>query len=692
MEESLLEDVDIDPKLLESLTPSEKMEAISAAKAAKRAEERAAERQALERKKEERKRLERSKKEALSQLGLVEELGLKRTINIQDKERPSQVKFVSKRQRNTACNTASVQNALQIDPPEQPKITAQFSKRVEDNDVGMSQAEIAEIKKSYLGRDATLTEAEAQKERQQQLALKRKKRKEKKQVFKFQWDDSEDTLGGKRAAAVDPLYVDLNQLISVAKTSDRIGKRDIGTRHSMESVSDKPLERMTSRDWRIVRENFDIRVRGGRAPPPLRKFREAPLHPALFHAIEHTLKFKEPSPIQRQAIPIGLQRRDLIGIAETGSGKTLAFGIPLCNFILNLPSSILKSVAEHGPLALVMAPTRELALQIDVEFQKLLSDQVQVKTLPVVGGQSIQSQAQQLSSGVHIVVGTPGRINECLEMAYLVLNQCSYIVLDEADRMIDLGFAPQIENILENMGGSLKSQNEQEAYKQEVLDMKHGVLPKHRLTAMFSATMPPEVERMAKDYLRHPAIVSIGDADSSKNTRIAQNILYLSSPAQKEKTLRELLSKSTEGDKIIVFVNEKKHAEGVARTVEHSGKRCVVLHGGKSQEQREENLASFRRGGVVLVATDVAGRGLDIPDVSHVINYDLPSRSIDSYCHRIGRTGRAGKLGTATSFLTDEDEGIMAPLLAYLQSTNAPVPDKLARHPAAVGNANGPMY
>jgi ATP-dependent RNA helicase DDX23/PRP28 len=201
---------------------------------------------------------------------------------------------------------------------------------------------------------------------------------------------------------------------------------------------------------------------------------------------------------------------------------------------------------------------------------------------------------------------------------------------------------------------------------------------------MFSATMPSEVERIAKRYLRHPVIVKIGDQDSGKNTRIVQKILFLSSPAQKENTLKGLLRQSRRDDKIIVFVNEKKHADGVGRMVERAGFAAVVLHGGKTQEQREENLGAFRRGGgVVLVATDVAGRGLDIPNVTHVINYDIPSRSIDNYCHRIGRTGRAGKEGFATTLLTDADEGIFAALKVYLESTGSAVPDRLARHPAA---------
>lgn len=256
--------------------------------------------------------------------------------------------------------------------------------------------------------------------------------------------------------------------------------------------------------------------------------------------------------------------------------------------------------------------------------------------------------------------------------------------------MIDMGFAPQIESILDAMGGSLKSELEEETYQQELADLQNADVARHRVTAMFSATMPMEVEKLAKKYLRHPAVVSIGDKDSGKNARITQKIVFLSSPSQKEKALRDLiLDPRFIREKVIVFVNEKKHADGVGRIVERAGRACVVLHGGKSQEQREENLAAFRQGGVVLVATDVAGRGIDIPDVQHIINYDLPTRSIENYTHRIGRTGRAGKEGYATSFITDEDEGIMAQLKAYLESTGNEVPARLARHPAS--NAVGGM-
>ncbi len=552
----------------------------------------------------------------------------------------------------------------------------------------LSKAQIAGIKRSYLGDDFVDGE-EGIEDKNKKLKEMRRKKKQKKTVFKFEWDAEDDTL----ANDADDLLYSRSAALTL-KSRHRSNRLQTGgdDLRKFKDVWSKPINEMTARDWRIVRENYDIRVKGGKTPPPLRSFREnstdvPPIHPVLLDAIENILRFKEPSPIQRQAIPIGMQRRDLVGIAETGSGKTVAFGVPLCHLLLALPEKFTSrnSVSNDGPLALVMAPTRELALQIDGEICKLLSRQSNIRTLAVVGGQSIQVQASRLREGVHILVGTPGRINECIEMAYLVLNQCSYVVLDEADRMIDLGFAPQIDSILESMGCSLKSENEKTAYEEEQEDLaKLSVsIPKRRLTAMFSATMPAEVERIAKNYLRHPAVVAIGDEDSGKNARIVQRVLFLSSVAQKEKSLQEIIRRSDFNEKIIVFVNEKKHAEGVARMVERAGKRCVVLHGGKTQDQREESLAMFKRGGFVLVATDVAGRGLDVPDVSHVVNFDLPTRSIENYTHRIGRTGRAGKEGIATSLMTEEDEGIMPQLKRYLESTGMHVPERLARHPKA---------
>lgn len=442
--------------------------------------------------------------------------------------------------------------------------------------------------------------------------------------------------------------------------------------------NEKSLDEMNERDWRIFREDFDITVKGGRAPLPLRKWDEAIIPDGIMKAIQDA-KYLEPSPIQRQAIPIGLEWRDIIGIAETGSGKTCAFVVPMCSYIESLPDVRRERLADDGPLAIIMAPTRELAQQIEVECQKL-SAHLGYKTCSVVGGQSIQDQGFNLREGVEIVIGTPGRLKDCIESRYLVLNQCNYVVLDEADRMVDMGFEVDLNFVLDSMGGLLKSEQEEEAYQQEEAAKRGEAL--YRVTCMFSATMPPAVERMAKAYLRHPAIVKIGGDKKGGNKRIQQNVMVVSE-AQKAGNLLTLARPKTAEDKIIVFVNEKKRCDMVARQLEKSSIRCSILHGGKTQDQRELSLEGFRNGTFqVLVATDVAGRGLDIPDVTHVINYDM-SHKIENYCHRIGRTGRAGKDGLATTLLTDENEEVMYDLKAYLESTDSAVPPKLANHAAA---------
>ncbi|OQS00209.1 DEAD/DEAH box RNA helicase [Thraustotheca clavata] len=456
--------------------------------------------------------------------------------------------------------------------------------------------------------------------------------------------------------------------------------------------SDKLLDNMTERDWRIFREDFDIILRGGKAPRPLRKWSEAVLPEPLFQAINE-LGFERPSPIQMQAIPVGLQRRDIIGIAETGSGKTAAFVIPIIAYLCQLPANMIARTADEGPLALVMAPTRELAMQIEQETMKLAKYTVigegnfahTIKTVSVVGGQSKEEQAFKVREGIDIIIGTPGRLNDVLENRYLVLNQCNYVVLDEADRMIDMGFEQQVIDVLESMGTLLKSENEDELERQLTIDSQF----KYRVTMMFSATMPSEVERLAKTFLRHPSIVKIGDETSGKNKRIDQQVWYMNGGKKRQKlleTLRDTLrgkGKKDAGTKIIVFVNVKKECDTIARAVGSEGYRATILHGGKSQDQREESLKGFRDGTYeILVATDVAGRGLDIPDVTHVINYDVPSK-IQNYCHRIGRTGRAGKDGVAISFLTEQDEEIMYDLRMYLEACEMPVPKELAHHAMA---------
>lgn len=473
--------------------------------------------------------------------------------------------------------------------------------------------------------------------------------------------------------------------------------------------SEKPLSDMTERDWRIFREDFDIRVQGGgRNTLPLRFWSEAVLPHPLMQAIQ-AAGYEKPSPIQRQAIPIGLAKRDIIGIAETGSGKTCAFLVPLLSYILQLPQYFIDRVADQGPLAIVMAPTRELAEQIEKECRKLAS-YTSLRVISVVGGKDIEEQGFEIRKGVEIVIGTPGRMLDCISRHYLVLNQCNYVVLDEADRMIDMGFDEQVEEVLNQMGGLLRPEEDDPNQTTE------SAVTMYRTTAMFTATMSPEIEVIAKQYLRHPVLVRIGDVDSGKNRRIEQRVMYLTSENAKKNALLEEVNKSlrsmsmhsssssssasasalsastasssssssSSGEvKIIVFVNTQKAADLVSRQLEDHRYHVGVLHGGKSQEVREETLESFRSSHInILVATDVAGRGLDIPDVSHVINFDCPKK-IANYCHRIGRTGRAGKFGTAVTLLTDADTEVMYDLKQYLESTDSAVPHQLAHHPAA---------
>ncbi|XP_010413822.1 PREDICTED: DEAD-box ATP-dependent RNA helicase 21 isoform X2 [Camelina sativa] len=433
--------------------------------------------------------------------------------------------------------------------------------------------------------------------------------------------------------------------------------------------SDKRLEEMTERDWRIFREDFNISYKGSRIPRPMRSWEESKLTSELLKAVERA-GYKKPSPIQMAAIPLGLQQRDVIGIAETGSGKTAAFVLPMLAYISRLPPMTEENETE-GPYAVVMAPTRELAQQIEEETVKF-AHYLGFRVTSIVGGQSIEEQGLKITQGCEIVIATPGRLIDCLERRYAVLNQCNYVVLDEADRMIDMGFEPQVAGVLDAMPSSnLKPENEEEELDEKKI---------YRTTYMFSATMPPGVERLARKYLRNPVVVTIGTA--GKTTDLISQHVIMMKESEKFFRLQKLLDEL--GDKTaIVFVNTKKNVDSIAKNLDKAGYRVTTLHGGKSQEQREISLEGFRAKRYnVLVATDVVGRGIDIPDVAHVINYDMP-KHIEMYTHRIGRTGRAGKSGVATSFLTLHDTEVFYDLKQMLVQSNSSVPPELARHEAS---------
>ncbi|KAL4529677.1 hypothetical protein Ndes2437B_g08758 [Nannochloris sp. 'desiccata'] len=438
--------------------------------------------------------------------------------------------------------------------------------------------------------------------------------------------------------------------------------------------SEKPRERMTERDWRIFREDFNISYKGTipQEAFPIRNWEESNLPDAVRRAIQR-VGYKTPSPIQMASIPLGMQQRDVIGVAETGSGKTAAFVLPMLAYIMKQPPMTGNpDIEAEGPYAVILAPTRELAQQIEEETIKL-AHYTGFRVVSVVGGQNIEDQGFALRKGCEIVVATPGRLVDCVERQYAVLNQCNYVVLDEADRMIDMGFEPQVMGVLDAMPSSnLKPENEDEPLEAARV---------YRTTYMFSATMPPAVERLARKYLRRPVVVNIGAAGKA-TANVSQRVLVVKEN-EKPKTLEQQLNIAGNGARIIVFANTQKKCEHVVRLVENLGYAAAMLHGGKSQDQREESIKGFRDDKYnILVATDVAGRGIDVPNVALVINYDMPL-TIEAYTHRIGRTGRAGKKGDALTFLTMGDTDVFFDLKKFLEESKAPVPRELANHEAS---------
>ncbi|CAD6243745.1 GSCOCG00013127001-RA-CDS [Cotesia congregata] len=591
-------------------------------------------------------------------------------------------------------------------------------RREEENKDKDKEKEVEAIKERYLGL----------------IKKKRRVRRLNDRKFVFDWDTSEDTsvdynniykerhqvqfFGRGNIAGIDikaqkrdqsKFYGELleKRRTEAEKEQEKMRLKKVKRKEEKQKWDDrhwseKALNEMTERDWRIFREDYNITIKGGRIPDPIRSWKESGFPKEILDIIDK-VGYKDLTPIQRQAIPIGLQNRDIIGVAETGSGKTLAFLIPLLLWITSLPKIERLEEADQGPYSIILAPTRELAQQIEEETNKF-GQPLGIRTVVVVGGLSREEQGFRLRMGCEIVIATPGRLIDVLENRYLVLNQCTYIVLDEADRMIDMGFEPDVQKILEYMPvTNLKPDNE-DAENEEKLLANYNTKKKYRQTVMFTATMPPAVERLARTYLRRPAVVYIGSV--GKPTERTEQIVHIMGEADKRRKLMEILNRGVEPP-VIIFVNQKKGADVLARGLEKIGFNACTLHGGKGQEQREYALASLKGGSKdILVATDVAGRGIDIKDVSMVINYDMAKtiegmlcfififidvfffffseKKISNYTHRIGRTGRAGKAGLAISFCTKDDSHLFYDLKqTILGSPISTCPPELLNHPEA---------
>lgn len=459
------------------------------------------------------------------------------------------------------------------------------------------------------------------------------------------------------------------------RAQERADKTGLGRRWT-----EKALHEMRERDWRIFKEDFGIATKGGATPNPMRNWQESGLPSRILDIVDQ-VGYKEPTPIQRAAIPIALQARDLIGVAVTGSGKTAAFLLPLLVYISELPQ-INEMNKNDGPYALILAPTRELVQQIETECKKF-AEPLGFHTVSIVGGHLIEEQVYALRDGAEIIVATPGRLVDCIQRRLLVLSQCCYVVMDEADRMIDLGFEESVNEILDALPVGNEKPDTDDAENTQLMKRYVGGRDRYRQTMMYTATMPAQVEKIARKYLRRPATVMIGNAGEAVDT-VEQRVEFVPNEDRKKKRLQEILSSDEFGPPIIVFVNIKRNCDAVARDIKRMGWSTVTLHGSKTQEQREAALASVRNGETqVLVATDLAGRGIDVPDVSLVVNFNMAT-NIESYTHRIGRTGRAGKSGVAITFLGNEDTDVMYDLKQMLsKSSISKVPDELRRHEAA---------
>ncbi|XP_069126308.1 probable ATP-dependent RNA helicase DDX4 isoform X18 [Argopecten irradians] len=399
-------------------------------------------------------------------------------------------------------------------------------------------------------------------------------------------------------------------------------------------------------------EKIPVEVTGRGAPASIKSFDEAGIYDGFMTNLVKS-HYEKPTPVQKFSIPIVMSGRDLMACAQTGSGKTAAFLLPVLTGMMKngLTGSAFSEVQE--PQALVVAPTRELALQIFNDARKF-SHGTMLRPVVLYGGTSVGYQLKQVENGAHIVVGTPGRLIDVIGKGKISLAKLKYLILDEADRMLDMGFGPDIKKIVHELGTPEKTE---------------------RQTLMFSATFPEEIQKLAGEFLNDYLFLTVGRVGGACSD-VSQNFFQVERQ-QKRQKLCDILSESG-ADKTLVFVEQKRNADFLASYLSESGFPTTSIHGDRLQREREEALRDFKMGKApILIATSVAARGLDIPNVKHVINYDLP-QSIDEYVHRIGRTGRCGNLGKATSFYSEDSDGSLAkPLLRILVDAQQNVPDWL---------------
>jgi ATP-dependent RNA helicase DeaD len=376
-------------------------------------------------------------------------------------------------------------------------------------------------------------------------------------------------------------------------------------------------------------------------------FRKLGLPTPIQDALD-AIGFQNPTPIQQQTIPMIMAGKDLIGSAQTGTGKTGAFCIP----------TLAKLLANPTQNALILVPTRELALQIEEFWFQLTKFSKEMRSVSLIGGVAMQPQLRDIKKNPRLIIATPGRLVDHIQRRSISLNNVAVLILDEADRMLDMGFAPQLNEIVR-------------------------VVPKLRQTLFFSATWDQNTDQLSKKFLaKNAERVAVGETSKAATT-ITQTLYAVTQDGKRDLLLEELNSK--EGT-ILVFVRTQHRTDRIARYLASYGVSVNRLHGGRTQGQRTTALREFREGHIrVLCATDIAARGIDVAEIAHVINFDLPMVAED-YIHRIGRTGRAGATGTATSFVTSEDMGLWTEIAKLLKKTGSTVPN--AKQPKQSRPAN----
>jgi ATP-dependent RNA helicase DDX5/DBP2 len=409
--------------------------------------------------------------------------------------------------------------------------------------------------------------------------------------------------------------------------------------------ADRPADDSVAEYWK----KNDVKVYGG-SPPPFLTFEAANLPPQIMGAIAQA-GYVTPSVIQAQTWPAAMAKRDVIGVAKTGSGKTLGFLMPGFLTAINL-----RANPQLGPTILVLAPTRELAMQIDVEAQKF-GVPIGIRSVCCYGGAPKGSQLMHIRQGCHCVIGTPGRLNDFREANQIQLNQVMYLVMDEADRMLDMGFEPQIRKIVNG-----------------------GIRP-DRQTLFYTATWPKAVRGLAYEFLRSPVQVEVGDINSlNANKDITQYVHFIRSQADKGELMQRIFGSLEMSSRVIIFTSTKRMADQLGQQLSRFI-GVAVIHGDKDQREREAVLGDFKSGRrPVMIATDVAARGIDVKDVKAVINYDFPS-NIEDYVHRIGRTGRAGQKGISHTFMDGggKDGKYARALADIMKKSGQKLPAELAR-------------